>query len=158
MPPPDPPHAPRNAPDDDHAGDGHRLAPRVVLPAHAATFETMRASGPGGQNVNKRATKVRLRVMLEDIPIGPAARRRLEKLASANLTDEGELLIETDETRSQRRNREACVERLGELVRKALVKPKPRKKTKPSRGAIERRLKEKKERGERKQRRRQSDW
>ncbi|MFG0305608.1 MAG: alternative ribosome rescue aminoacyl-tRNA hydrolase ArfB [Phycisphaerales bacterium JB040] len=139
-------------------GAGFRLAPRVVLPEHVVTFEAMRASGPGGQNVNKRSTKVRLRVMLEDVPIGPAARRRLAKLASANLTDEGELLIETDETRSQRRNREACVERLGELVRRALVRPKPRKKTRPSRGAVERRLKEKKERGERKERRRRPEW
>ena len=97
----------------DPSGDGgYRLAPRVVLPEHLVTFETMRASGPGGQNVNKRSTKVRLRVQLEDLPIGPAAARRLEKIASANLTEDGVLLIETDETRSQRRNREACVERL----------------------------------------------
>ena len=135
-----------------------RLAPGVVLPRDVVRFETARSSGPGGQNVNKRSTKVRLRVRLDDLPINLRAKMRLRRLASANLTEQGELLIECDDSRSQRRNREACVARLGELVRSALVPPKVRKETKPSRGAIERRIKAKKERGQRKQQRRKKDW
>ena len=138
--------------------DGLRLAPGVALPESVARFEYARASGPGGQNVNKRSTKARLRVMLADIPIDAGARRRLATLAKAYLTEERELLIECDENRSQRRNREACVERLSELVQRAIVKPKPRKKTKPSKGAIERRIQAKKQRGERKDQRRKKDW
>lgn len=138
--------------------DGLRLAPGVTLPDGAVRFEYARASGPGGQNVNKRATKARLRVLLADIPIDAGARRRLASACKGNLTEDRELLIESDEHRSQRRNREACIERLSELVRTAMVKPKPRKKTKPSKGAIERRIQEKKQRGERKQQRRKKDW
>lgn len=143
---------------DNQPDDGHRLAPGVTLASDAVRFEFARASGPGGQNVNKRATKARLRVMLADIPIDAGARRRLANLARAYLTEDRELLIECDENRSQRRNREECLNRLGELVRAAIVRPKPRRKTKPSRGAIERRIQEKKQRGERKQQRRKKDW
>ncbi|MFT5423208.1 MAG: ribosome-associated protein [Phycisphaerales bacterium] len=138
--------------------DGVRLAPGVTLPDDAVRFEYSRASGPGGQNVNKRATKARLRVMLADLPIDAGARRRLAAKHKANLTEDRELLIESDEHRSQRRNREACLDRLGAMVRAAMVKPKPRRKTKPSRGAIERRIQEKKQRGDRKQQRRKKDW
>lgn len=135
------------------------LAPGVEIGADRLRFTFARSSGPGGQNVNKRSTKALLRVGLEDIPINGAALRRLERLAptvGGVITDEGELLLTGDETRSQRRNRDACLERLRELVVRALTPPKPRKKTRPSKGSVERRLEAKSQRSEVKRRRRRS--
>ena len=141
----------------DGGGDNTiRLGPRVAIPAGLVRWSFARSGGPGGQNVNKVASKAELRVRLADVPINAGTRRRLEKLASHMLAGEGdelELVVTCDEHRSQKRNREGCVEKLGELVRRAMVVPKVRKKTRPSRGAVERRIKEKKERGQIKQRR-----
>jgi len=122
----------------------------VVVPEGMFEFAYASSSGPGGQNVNKKATKCQLRVRLLDIPLSPNQRTRLATMASMYMTGDGEILIPSDEHRSQARNREECVEKLAELVKRAEVMPKIRRKTKPSRGAIERRLKEKKVRGERK--------
>ncbi|RMH24775.1 MAG: aminoacyl-tRNA hydrolase [Planctomycetota bacterium] len=137
--------------------DGVRLGPRVVVPAGALRVSFVRSSGPGGQHVNKRATKCQLRIRLEEIPMSEAARGRLERLAASFLTEAGEILIQDDSTRSQARNRRACVDRLSELVTRALVPPKKRKPTKPSKGAVRRRLDEKKQQSEKKERRRRLD-
>ena len=137
--------------------DGVRLGPRVVVPAGALRVAFVRSSGPGGQNVNKRATKCQLRITLADIPLSDAARARLERLASSFLTEGGEILIQDDSTRSQARNRQACVDRLAELVTRALVPPKKRKPTKPGKGAVRRRLDEKKQQAQKKERRRRVD-
>lgn len=133
---------------------GEDLAPGVRVPADALRWSFTRSAGPGGQNVNKRSTRAELRIALEAIPLAPDAQRRLARLAGSRLTDEGELIITNEETRSQRRNRDACLERLRELVVRALVKPKPRRKTKPSRGSVERRLEAKSQRSQIKRRRR----
>lgn len=136
-------------------GDGVRLAPGVVVPASAirAEFEAA-SSGPGGQNVNKRATACRLTVALADLPITSGARTRASVLGQRWLTTEGDaFVIVSNEHRTQARNKAACLERLSEVVARAIVKPKARKKTKPSRGAIERRLRAKREQGEKKRRR-----
>lgn len=130
------------------------LAPGVTVPEAALRFAFVRASGPGGQNVNKRATKCQLRVSLDDVQLGPGARARLVALAGAALTDAGEILIQDDTTRSANRNRDACVDRLRELVARSLVVPKKRRPTKPGRGAVQRRIDAKKQQGEKKQRRR----
>lgn len=124
-----------------------------MVPEPALKFAFVRASGPGGQNVNKRATKCQLRVLLDDIPLKPGPRARLVDLAGASLTDAGEILIQDDSTRSANRNRTACMDRLRELVARALVVPKKRRPTKPGRGAIQRRIDAKKQQGEKKQRR-----
>lgn len=156
MPPPPPPPQPVE-PDDtgeDLAPGAIRLAPRVEVSAADVRFSASRSSGPGGQNVNKRSTKVELRMDLGAIPISEAARKRLAGLLGHQLTDAGEIVIAADEHRSQRRNKEECIARLGDLVRRAMVAPKRRIATKPSRGAKERRLTEKKQRGETKARRR----
>ncbi len=131
-----------------------RLAPGARVAEDHLAFEFVLSSGPGGQNVNKRATKARLRVPIDRIEMPAAARARLRRLAGSQLNDAGELVIAADEERSQRRNREAALARLRTLVARAMVRPTPRKKTKPSRGSIERRLKAKRERGETKARRR----
>jgi ribosome-associated protein len=121
---------------------------RLIAPEGAIDISFSNSSGPGGQNVNKRATKCTLRVPLAALLLSPAQAQRLAASAKHLLTDSGDLLIQADEYRSQERNKEACEERLADLVRPALVAPKVRRATKPSKGAQRRRIEEKKSRGE----------
>jgi ribosome-associated protein len=132
-----------------------RLAPGVVIPVDRLDYSQVRSGGPGGQNVNKTASKVELRLMLADIVgLSWSARMRLIDLAGSRLSGEGFLIIASDETRSARTNRDLALERLCELVREAQAVPKPRKRSRPTRGSIERRLSAKAMRSERKRDRR----
>ncbi|MEM9064894.1 MAG: alternative ribosome rescue aminoacyl-tRNA hydrolase ArfB [Planctomycetota bacterium] len=127
------------------------------VPETALRFESLTSMGPGGQNVNRRSTRVRLRVALRDLLIPPAARERLAGAARARIIgdhDEREVLIDSSEHRSQSRNRAACLDRLAELIEASLPAPTPRKKTKPSQGSVRRRLDTKNKRSQTKQRRR----
>ncbi|AAV93455.1 aminoacyl-tRNA hydrolase [Ruegeria pomeroyi] len=109
----------------------------------------MRASGPGGQNVNKVSSAVELRFEAARSPSLPApVKARLKRLAGRRWTGEGAIVLQCDETRSQARNREIVRARLVELIARALVAPKRRIATKPTRGSVRRRLDSKKARGE----------
>lgn len=136
---------------------GVRIGPGRTIPESLLEFSFVSSSGPGGQNVNKRATKCQLRVRLADLPLTPGQIARLTNLAGSAVTLEGDLLITADEYRSQPRNKDACIDRFAELVRRALVPPKVRRATRPSRGSVERRLQEKRVRSERKRHRGSSE-
>ena len=107
----------------------------------------VRASGPGGQNVNKVSTAVELRFDVgRSASLPEGVRVRLSRLAGRRLSDEGILVIRADRFRTQERNREEARERLAEIIRQAAVVPKRRVPTKPSRAAKERRRQEKAQR------------
>ncbi|HEV3160380.1 MAG TPA: alternative ribosome rescue aminoacyl-tRNA hydrolase ArfB [Xanthobacteraceae bacterium] len=107
----------------------------------------VRASGPGGQNVNKLATAVQLRFDVRGSPSLPAeVRARLEKLAGARMTREGVLVIAAQRHRTQARNRQDALERLVDLVRRAAIEPRARRPTRPTAAARERRIEVKKRR------------
>jgi ribosome-associated protein len=121
----------------------------VRVPASALTVHATRASGPGGQNVNKVSTKIDLRVDLAGIEGLPDdARVRLSRLAQNRLDADGRLVVISQVTRNQARNLEDARARAAELIRAALVVPRRRVKTRPSAGAKRRRLAGKKRRAE----------
>jgi ribosome-associated protein len=128
------------------------ITPTVVLDEGELEEVFVRSQGPGGQNVNKVATAVQLRFPLERTTMFPDdVRRRLRLLAGRRVSADGWLVIEANRFRSQARNRDDARHRLVELIRKAAHPPKTRKLTRPSAGSKERRLKDKRTRGEAKQ-------
>lgn len=126
------------------------LAPGCELATSALQWSFARSGGPGGQNVNKTSTKAVLTVPLHELyAVMPSdAVERLRTVAKRYLTDDDRLVIAADETRSQVTNRQAAVEKLQQLARAAMKRPRRRKKTRPSRRAKERRIQNKKQRGE----------
>jgi len=118
-----------------------RIGPGVFVHRSDLRFAFSRSSGPGGQNVNKLSTRAELRVPVSKIVgMDEQAAARLRAMAGRRLTAEDEIMLVADTTRSQQDNKAECIERLSELVLRAIVRPKTRRKTKPSRGAKERRL------------------
>ncbi len=124
-----------------------RITPSISIGEDEVEEHFIRASGPGGQNVNKLASAVQLRFDVRRSPRLPEeVRARLERLAGRRLTREGVLVINAQRHRTQERNRADARERLVDLIRRAAVAPAPRRPTKPTTGARERRLQSKKHR------------
>jgi ribosome-associated protein len=122
---------------------------QIQLPESEVQMEFIRASGPGGQNVNKVATAVQLRFDVFGSPSLPKdVRRRLLHLAGSRLTRDGVLVIDARRFRSQEKNRRDAVERLVRLIRRAAVAPKIRRRTRPTKASVRRRLNTKRLRGE----------
>lgn len=118
-----------------------RITDNLFIPESELHFAFVRASGPGGQNVNKVSTAVELRFDAAHSPsLPPDLRHRLLRLAGARLTRLGEILIQSQRHRSQEMNRQDALDRLIALLRQAAHKPKPRKRTRPSAASRQRRL------------------
>ena len=129
--------------------DDLHITDSITLQGWEMTEQFTRASGPGGQNVNKVSTAVELRFEAERSPSLPdPVKERLKRLAGRRWTTDGALVLFVQDTRSQARNRELARDRLAELVLRATEKPKRRVATKPTYGSVKRRLKAKKVRGE----------
>jgi ribosome-associated protein len=143
---------------DCRAMDDLKIHETMAIPGHELSWTAVASGGPGGQNVNKVATKVQLRWALSRSTILPAwARERLLELAGRKVDQAGDLLLSSSTTRSQERNLEIARERLAALVREALDRPKHRRPTRPSRAAKRRRLEGKRRIGQKKADRRAVD-
>ena len=124
------------------------ITPDIVICDEELEWKFIRSSGPGGQNVNKVASAAQLRFLLPQNTSLPAmVRNRLRRLAGQRLIDDGSILFKSMSERTQEGNRRAALERLETLIRAAMVEPKIRKKSRPSKASKERRIESKKRRG-----------
>ena len=125
-----------------------QITPTFAIDENELQFAFIRSSGPGGQNVNKVATAVQLRFDVKRSALPEEAKERLRHLAGNRITMEGELLIEAKKYRTQEQNREDALNRLVDLLQRSFQRPKKRTKTRPTAASREKRLKEKKGRGQ----------
>jgi ribosome-associated protein len=135
------------------------VSEHIAIPDEELEWKFIRSSGPGGQNVNKVASAVQLRFLLPQNTSLPAAVcARLQRLAGQRLIDDGTILLTARTERSQEQNRRAALERLADLIRAALIEPKIRRKTRPTRASKERRIDSKKRRAGTKRERSGRGW
>ena len=125
-----------------------RISRDLSIDENEIDISFVRASGPGGQNVNKLSTAVQLRFDTGRITLAPDVAARLGRLAGQRMTKEGVIVIHAQRFRSQERNRADAIDRLVELLREALVRPTPRRPTRPTLGSKQRRLEGKKHRSD----------
>ncbi len=135
-----------------------RVNDRVVVPEAAVETKAVRSSGPGGQNVNKLATKIQMRIDLGRVAgFQGDDLSRVREFLKSRLDAEGRLLVMSQETRDQARNREDCASKVADLLRAALFRPKVRRRTRPTRASKERRIEAKRHHSERLHQRRVDD-
>jgi ribosome-associated protein len=125
-----------------------RISRDLVIDENDIDISFVRASGPGGQNVNKLSTAAQLRFDTRRIQLAPDAAARLNRLAGQRLTKDGVIVIHAQRFRTQERNRSDAIDRLVELLREAVTRPVPRRPTKPTLGSKQRRLEGKKRRSD----------
>jgi ribosome-associated protein len=125
-----------------------RISRDLTIDENDIEIVFVRASGPGGQNVNKVSTAAQLRFDTTKIALPPDAAQRLARLAGSRMTKDGVIVIQAFRFRTQERNRADGIERLVELLKKAMVRPVPRRPTKPTFGSKQRRLEGKKRRSD----------
>ena len=131
------------------------ITPDIAIAEEELEERFVLSGGPGGQNVNKLATAVELRFdAARSAALPPAVLPRLRRLAGRRMTAAGVIVIQARRHRTQEANRKDARERLATLIRRAVMTPKPRRPTRPSKAAVERRLRTKKQRGRTKQTRR----
>jgi ribosome-associated protein len=123
------------------------VCPGVVVPAEAIEMHAVRSGGPGGQNVNKVASKVEMRVDISRIAgLDASARARLRVITAGSLDADGRILVTSQRTRDQRSNVEDARDKIRTAILRAMERPRARRKTRPTRGSVERRIDEKKRR------------
>ena len=130
-----------------------RISRDLAIDEKDIDISFVRASGPGGQNVNKLATAAQLRFDTNGIALAADAAARLSRLAGQRMTKDGVIVIHAQRFRTQERNRSDAIDRLVELLREAMVRPTPRRPTRPTHASKQRRLEGKKRRGDVKARR-----
>jgi len=123
------------------------VTPTISIDERELSFSFIKASGPGGQNVNKVSTAVQLKFPISSPSLNSRTRAKLNEIAGKRINSEGILLIDARSFRTQEKNKSDAINRLVELIKKAAHKPKFRVKTKPSKGSVTRRLDSKKKRG-----------
>ena len=135
------------------------ITPDIAIPDEELEWKFIRSSGPGGQNVNKVASAAQLRFLLpQNTSLPVPVRNRLRRLAGQKIVDDGSILFKSMSERSQEQNRRAALDRLEALIRAAMIEPKIRKKTRPTKASKERRIDSKKRRGSTKQARGRQSW
>ena len=131
-----------------------QISDTIVLDDNDIQLEFIRASGPGGQNVNKVSSAVQLRFKVDGCEaLSDAIRERLKKIAGRRMTTGGDLIIKAQRFRSQEQNRQDAIDRLAAMIKKAIEAPKYRRPTKPNKASKQRRLASKRRRGELKRQR-----
>jgi ribosome-associated protein len=135
------------------------ITPNLVISDDELEWKFIRASGPGGQNVNKVSSAVQLRFLLpQNTSLPVAVRNRLRAIGGQKLNDDGTILISARSERSQEQNRREALDRLTQLIQTAMVEPKIRKKTRPTKASKERRIDSKKRRSTTKSGRGRQGW